>query len=188
MALPQESKDKIYTYADYASWDLAEGERFELIDGRAYAMAAPSIEHQRISSALVGQLYSSLKGSDCEVFHAPFDVCLFGMGDQDRTVVQPDISVVCKKDKNKLEDGKRCNGAPEFVVEILSPSSASHDWFVKLNKYLQAGVREYWIVDPETKKVYVHLHDGNKFTYDKTDTITVTVVDNCVIDLNEVFN
>jgi Uma2 family endonuclease len=194
MGIPQEDKNQVYTYADYASWDLAEGERYELIDGKPYAMSAPSVKHQQISGELVRQLGNFLKDSknkSCQVFHAPFDVCLFGLGEQERTVVQPDISIVCDNSKNKLENGKRCNGAPEFIVEILSPSTSTHDWFYKLNKYLQAGVREYWIVDTQLKKIFVHLLKVNKYDvieYKETDTIPVTVLDSCEINLSEMFS
>ena len=188
MGLPQEKPEKIYTYADYAEWELEEGERYELLDGVPHMMAVPSIRHQSASVELVYQLRHFLKSKHCELFHAPFDVCLFGLGDQDRNVVQPDILVVC--DKKKLEDGKRCNDAPELVIEILSPSTMYHDLFRKLGKYLQAGVREIWMVDPVMKKVYVHLLENNKDDskeYSKTDIVPVTVLEGCMINLNDVF-
>jgi Uma2 family endonuclease len=181
-------KDVSYTYADYAKWELKEGERFEIIDGVPYMMSAPTTNHQRIQMRISGELYQFLKGKRCEVFIPPFDVCLFGKGNKDKTVVQPDILVVC--DKDKLKDGKRCNGAPNLIIEILSPSTSSYDWFWKLNKYLQAGVREYWIVDPEMKKVFVHLLENDKYVtteYDKEDNIPVTVLEGCSINMQDVF-
>ena len=175
-----------YTYADYASWD--DENRYELIDGQAYLMSAPSMAHQKISGALHNQLYNFLKGKPCEVFYAPFDVCLFGLGDYDYTVVQPDLLVIC--DMSKLDD-RRCNGAPDMAIEILSPSNRRHDTVLKFNKYLQAGVREYWIVDPEAKSVQVHTLVGGGYTtttFDENQAAPVHVIDGLWIDLKEVFN
>ena len=177
--------DTRYTYADYASWDTEE--RYELIDGVPYLMGAPNEQHQDISMSLAYQLYAFLRGKPCKVFHAPFDVCLNAAGDDDTTVVQPDLLVVC--DRTKL-DGKRCNGAPELAIEILSPSSGGRDGFLKYQKYVRAGVGEYWIVDPETKTVHVHvLHDG-KYTgtvYNGGDAVPVQTLEGCVISLADVF-
>jgi len=174
------------TYADYAGWD--DENRYELIDGRAYMMAAPSVAHQRIAREILLQLGSHLRDKPCEVFIAPFDVCLSGRGDDDDTVVQPDIIVIC--DKAKL-DKKRCNGAPDFIIEIVSPSSSSHDRLTKLNKYLLAGVREYWIVDPDDKGVSVHVLENGKYfvsAHESTETINVNVLDGCKIVLPDVFS
>ena len=175
-----------YTYADYASWD--DDKRYELIDGVIYLMSpAPTIEHQRIGRKILRQLDTFLDGKSCEVFHAPIDVCLSAAGDKDNTVVQPDLIVVC--DKSKL-DGKRCNGAPDMVVEILSPSTSDRDRVLKFNKYLEAGVREYWIVDPDSKTVSVHiLKDGNYIerSYDDSETVNVHTLDGCQITLQDVF-
>jgi len=181
-------KDASYTYADYAGWELKEGERYELFDGVPYMMSAPSVNHQRIQGEIFAQFHSSLKGRRCQAFTAPLDVCLFGKGNKDNTVLQPDVFIVC--DRNKLEDDKRCNGAPDLVIEILSESTSSRDWFYKFNKYLQAGVREYWIVDPGEKKVYVHLLEDGKYVtteYEKDSVIPVTALDGCNINLQDVF-
>ena len=107
-------RDKRYTYADYESWD--DENRYELIDGVVYMMSAPSIEHQGILVELSRQLANFLVGKPCRVFVAPCDVCISGLGDEDDSVVQPDIFVVC--DESKL-DKKYCNGAPDMVIEIL---------------------------------------------------------------------
>jgi Uma2 family endonuclease len=134
------------------------------------------------------QLGGFLKGKPCKAFAAPFGVRLFPEADQnDDIVVQPDIIVVC--DHYKL-DGKVCNGAPDLVIEILSPSTAAHDEKVKLQLYLEAGVREYWIVDPERKLVRVHtLHDGlyTVTVYGEDDEAPVLVLPGCVIKLKDVF-
>ena len=173
-----------YTYADYCEWD--DDERWELIDGIPYAMAAPLIPHQRVSGKIYYQIHHFLRGKTCEVFHAPTDVRL-NADTRDDTVVQPDLLVVC--DKSKL-DKKGVVGAPDMVVEILSPSSQTHDMVRKYSLYLKSNVREYWLVDPESKTVVVHtLEDGNYVgkSYGETETVPVSVLEGCSIDLAEVF-
>jgi len=178
-------EDGRYTYADYEGWN--DGNRYELIDGFVYLMSAPSSIHQSISMELSKQLAVFLTGKQCRVFAAPFDVCLNGLGDEDDTVVQPDILVVC--DTTKIER-KYCNGAPDMVIEILSPSTSSRDIFTKLNKYQKAGVREYWVVDPDTMAVNVHILENDCYvihSYESEDEIAVTVLEGCVIKLPDVF-
>lgn len=181
MPLPQENQK--YTYADYCTWD--DSERWELINGVPYAMSpAPSQVHQEISGELFGQLREYLKGKPCKVFHAPFDVRL-NATDEDNTVVQPDLLVVC--DSSKL-DGKSCKGAPDLVIEILSPSTAQTDRITKLNKYQQASVREYWIVDPESKTIQVCFFEcGTVKGYTDSDIAPVGVLPGCEINLHDVF-
>jgi len=174
-----------YTYADYASWD--DENRYELIDGVAYMMSAPSVGHQRIITEMLRQLANFLRGKQCEVFVSPFDVCLNARGDDDDTVVQPDLLVICN---SSILDKKRCNGAPDLVIEIVSPSSSRHDRFRKLNKYLYAGVREYWIVDPDDKILNVHTLENDKYViaaYGSDDTVPVNVLEGCEINLSDVF-
>jgi len=148
-------EEETFTYADYKAWELKPGERFELINGVAYAMSAPNVSHQRIVSILNGEFYAFLKGKTCEVFPSPFDVRLFyEEDDSDDTVVQPDIVVIC--DPKKLgEEG--CRGAPDLVVEILSPSNMAIEMERKLLLYKKAGVQEYWIVDPKDKHICIYL-------------------------------
>jgi len=180
------AQGKMLTYADYASWD--DENRYELIDGVVHAMSAPTANHQRVLIELTRQLANYLLDKPCEVFAAPFDVCLMGKGDDDNTVVQPDVLVIC--DDEKTENNKYCNGAPDLAIEILSPSTSSLDRIKKLNKYLQAGVREYWIVDPEEKNVVVNILNGGKYVvyaYEKTDTISLHVLDGFNISLSDVF-
>jgi Uma2 family endonuclease len=183
MPLPKENER--YTYADYCTWD--DGDRWELIDGLAYAMApGPGQPHQEASGDLFNQLYNFLKGKPCKVFSAPFDVRL-NADDEDDTVVQPDILVVC--DSSKL-NGKCCVGAPDLVAEVISASTARHDRIIKLEAYQRAGVREYWIVDPETKTVQICvLRDGLYFVkgYTDADTAPVAVLPGCEINLADVF-
>ena len=153
----RQKREGLYTYADYLTWP--EDERWEIIDGVAYDMTpAPAPRHQRILVHLIYQLQSQLKGQPCILFPAPFDVRLPDSEDSRdeviTTVVQPDISVICKKDKI----GRRgCVGAPDLAVEILSPSTAYKDQTAKLNLYERSGVREYWVVNPERQSVQVYL-------------------------------
>ena len=189
MALPAEKTR--YTFADVLSWD--EDERIEIIDGEALMMATPSRIHQEISGELFRQLANFLEGKQCRVYPAPFGVRLFardGDGPEDvDTLVEPDISVVC--DRSKL-DQHGCKGAPEMVIEILSPSTLRHDRLVKLNLYDQAGVLEYWIVDPQNRAVQVFRRDGGAALriceeYGHTQVAKVSVLDGCFLELSKVF-
>lgn len=188
MALPAEKER--YTFADVVTWE--ENDRIEIIDGKTVMMAPPTVRHQRISREIVRQLANYLEGKKCEVFAAPFGVRLFEK-DGDRpedvdTMVEPDVSVVC--DKNKL-DKNGCKGAPDMVIEILSPSTLRHDRFVKLALYQRAGVREYWIVSPDEQTVQVFLlRDGSlqlHEVYDRQGVAKVNVLDGCFIELSKVF-
>ncbi len=188
MPLPQENR---YTMADALTWD--EQDRIELIDGYPVMMAPPSRTHQKISGELFGQLRDYLKGKKCEVYHAPFAVRPFerdGERPEDvDTLVEPDISVVC--DPSKLDD-IGCKGAPDLVMEILSPSTTRHDKFTKFNLYQRAGVREYWIVNPAEKSVQVFvLEEGHYAAKDfgiAGGTMSVNVLEGCTIDLSPVFS
>lgn len=171
---------KSYTEDDY--YRLPENIRAELIYGQFYNMSAPSRIHQQISMFILNKIanYIDLKNGSCEVYTAPFAVKLFK---DDKTIVEPDISVIC--DKDKLTD-KGCTGAPDWIIEITSPSSAAHDHIRKLNLYLDAGVREYWIVNPMKKTVTLYYLDENNFemdTYTFQDIIKVNIYDDLWIDL-----
>jgi Uma2 family endonuclease len=186
MALPLMEEIPYYTYADYEEWD--ESLHCEIIDGKSVMGATPSYMHQRISIQISTLLNIFLKGKPCKVIPAPFTVRLFPKRDKsDDTVVEPDILVVCDQSKIHHES---CQGAPDLVVEILSPSTARSDRVVKLRKYLKAGVREYWIVDPDHKIVEVCLLEDDRYsysTYDETDILPVTVLPGCELTLSEVF-
>jgi len=176
--------NRYYTYTDYVKWD--NDTRWELIDGTPYAMSAPSRRHQKISIRLIEHLLSFLNDKPCEVYHAPFDVRL-NPDTKDDTVVQPDIVVIC--DPNKLTDAG-CDGAPDMVIEILSQSTSNYDRITKFNKYRECGVREYWIVDPETNSLSVHILKGEDFiihAYSAESTVPIRIIDDCVIDLSKVF-
>jgi Uma2 family endonuclease len=176
--------EESFTYKDYLSWDT--GERYEIIDGIAYAMASPSMRHQIISWELAGIIYDFLKGKPCKAFTAPFDVRLFPEEDKsDTTVVQPDILVVC--DPSKLSDGNACRGAPDLIIEILSASSALVDRKVKTEKYREAGVKEYWIVNSDTLEILVNwLSDGQYVPKVYKDYVTSSVLSGLTVDLNSV--
>lgn len=149
----------IYSYADYLVWKIKE--RVELIKGKILEMSAPSPIHQEISGNLQGALFVFLKNSKCKLYTAPFDVRFPQKGEsQVYTVVQPDLCVVC--DFEKI-DSKGCVGAPDLVVEILSPGNSKKEMKSKFALYQEEGVREYWIVDPERELVFVYVADNKKF-------------------------
>ena len=181
-------EEEKFTYADYKAWELKPGERFELINGAAYAMSAPNVSHQGILMTLAGEFYTFLKGKTCKVFPAPIDVRLFyEEDDSDDTVVQPDVVVVC--DPKKLgEEG--CRGAPDLVVEILSPSNTAIEMERKLLLYREAGVREYWIVDPKDRHISIYTLKDGEYTlqiYSIQDTARPAVVPGFEIPLSTIF-
>lgn len=177
MALAQA---KLYTEDDY--YNLPENVRAELIEGNLiYNQAAPSRIHQTILMELSGTIrdYLKSKGGSCRVYPAPFAVELR----KDRkTIVEPDISVIC--DRNKLTD-RGCTGAPDWIIEIVSPSNSSHDYILKLNLYADAGVREYWIVDPYKERIFVYRLEQERFgveTYTFQDSIPAGIYTDLEID------
>jgi Uma2 family endonuclease len=187
MAIPKLEQE--YSYADYLNWD--ESERWEIIDGIAFMQATPSRVHQGISGGLFLQFGNYLKGKSCKVYPAPFCVRLdIKKNDNDvKNVVEPDITIVC--DPSKLDE-KGCNGSPDMVVEILSPSTNKNDRLIKFNKYEKAGVREYWLVDPEPKLVTVFtLQENGKYgrpdMYTDEDRVKVSIFEDLEIDLESVF-
>ncbi|WP_310603687.1 Uma2 family endonuclease [Anaerosporobacter sp.] len=175
----------IYTIDDI--YALPEGERAELIDGQIYAMSPPNRLHQKLSMELSVEILDYIKKNNgsCEVYSAPFAVFL---NEDTKNYVEPDISVIC--DKNKLDD-RGCNGAPDWIIEIVSPNSKRMDYHTKLFKYRTAGVKEYWIVNPERQQVLVYdfVGDGEKTdTYSFADTIKVGIYDNLHITISKLIN
>ncbi len=164
IAVPQA---KTYTLKDI--YALEGGQRAELIDGQLYMMSPPRTIHQRLILKLCQAIanYIDQKGGNCEVFPAPFAVFL---NEDDKNYVEPDISVICKAEKI---DGRGCHGAPDWVIEIVSPFTQQMDYGIKLFKYQTAGVREYWIVNPTTRIVNVFDFENGKDTkqYAFPDTI-----------------
>ena len=182
-----EEEKKRYCYQDYLDWP--EDERVELIDGQIFVMSAPSKRHQELKRVLCQRFSNYLHNKECEVFDAPFDVKIdFDMSKD--SVVQPDILVVC--DKTKFDE-KGLNGAPDLVVEILSPSNRSHDLVKKYNKYREVGVQEYWIVDPDKEEIMVNLLSDDKShyvtkTHKKGEEIKVHILDNLNINVTDLFD
>ncbi|MBP3700962.1 MAG: Uma2 family endonuclease [Lachnospiraceae bacterium] len=178
MPLP---KEQFYTAEDY--WNTPEGERMELIEGHFYAQVAPSRAHQDVLSFLHAAVYNYIQtnGGSCRVYPAPFAVQL---SDADTTIVEPDISVICNPDK--LND-KGCKGAPDWIIEIVSPSSKRMDYYTKLALYRAAGVREYWIVDPLKKVVIVYNmeHDDGPVFYPLSEKVKAHIYDNLEIDFSQ---
>ena len=163
---------------------LPEDSHIEVFEGIPYNMASPSQEHQTISVELSTTINNYIKkqNGSCRVFCAPFDVKL---NDLSLAIVQPDLLVIC--DKNKL-DGKRCNGAPDFIIEIVSPGNPADDYIRKLYYYKNADVREYWIVDPPRRTVPVNFFEQDilNIQYFFEATIKVNIYDGLYIDFSEI--
>ncbi len=175
------SKSTTYT-TDYI-YSLPEGQRAELIDGVVYDMAPPNRIHQKLVTQLIQSIgnYIDKNNGSCEVYPAPFAVFL---NKDNRTYVEPDISVIC--DKNKLDD-RGCNGAPDWIIEVISPSTKRMDYGIKLFKYRTAGVREYWIINPLTNTVNVFDLENDEMTdqYDFNSDIPVCIYNDLKINISE---
>lgn len=183
--------NKLYNYADYYSWKFKE--RVELIKGRVFKMSpSPNRRHQEISVELTFQMYSFFKGHACKIYEAPFDVRLpikNRTSDQTETVVQPDLCVVC--DLDKLDD-RGCFGAPDLIVEILSPGNSKKEMKNKYEVYEEAGVKEYWILNPLEKNALIYtLNDQGKFIGQKPviedEPLVSYTFPKLKVDLKEVF-
>jgi Uma2 family endonuclease len=175
----------IYTEKEYEA--LPEDMRAELIDGQLYNMAAPSRLHQEILGNLYAAIYQHIKskGGTCKVYPAPFAVKI---REEWNTILEPDISVVC--DPEKLTE-KGCTGAPDWIIEITSPSTASRDYVRKLNLYMEAGVREYWIVDPLQQTIMVYSLTEASFAYHMYtfgDKIRSEVLSELQVDFRDIGN
>ncbi len=184
-------KEKIYTYDDYVGWPA--NERWEIIHGVAYNMsAAPSRFHQQVAWELAGQIRDFLKGGECKGYFAPFTVRLPMADEADidiTDVAEPDIVVIC--DPAKLDD-EGCRGAPDFIVEILSPSTSLRDHGDKLKMYERHGVKEYWIIDPIHKVVTVRrLGEDGKYSmpsiHAEKGNLEVLTLPGLTVDLDAVF-
>ena len=179
MSLPQ-LKEKFYTIDDI--YALSDGERAELINGQIYNMTPPSPKHQSIILKLATIIDTYIESNDapCKPFIAPYAVFL----EEDiYTYVEPDISVIC--DPDKLTD-KGCNGAPDWIIEVVSPSSRQMDYYTKPLKYQTAGVREYWIIDPMKSKITIHNFETEDISiYTFNETIKVGIFENLLIDFKQ---
>jgi Uma2 family endonuclease len=181
---------KVYSYADYFEWQFEE--RVELIKGRIFKISpAPNRMHQKMSFAISVKLYQSLPGKSCEVYMAPFDVRLPRKSKDDKdifTVLQPDICVIC--DPSKL-DSRGCVGAPDIVVEILSPGNNAKELRNKFEVYEEAGVKEYWIVSPQDYTFVVYTLTDGRYVPSRImaagDVVTSSVLKEFSLDLSELF-
>ncbi|MES1224963.1 MAG: Uma2 family endonuclease [Bacteroidota bacterium] len=181
-----------YTYADYLKWKFEE--RLELFRGKIYKLSAPNTAHQEISGILFFAIKSYFQKSKCKVFSAPFDVRLpirnKKKDTEVKTVVQPDICVIC--DESKLDE-KGCCGAPDIVIEILSPGNSKKEVRLKFELYEEAGVKEYWIVQPTEETISVSvLNEGGKYAgfkmYAGGDKIKSEAVQGLIIDVKDIFS
>ena len=191
MTIVQHSEKEKFSYADYLTWN--DDQRWELINGEPLLMSpAPNRIHQTVLRRLGYQIESYLQGKTCELFFAPFDVRLEEAetcNEDIFNVVQPDLMVVC--DPAKL-DNQGCHGAPDWTIEIISPSSASKDHIIKRELYERFGVTEYWIVQPLDRLVMVYQltpdgHYGRPAVYSESDVISVGILPELQIDLKPVF-
>ena len=190
MGLAKRKAEPHYTYADAQTWEGPE--RYELYEGEAVMLAAPSSLHQLVSMELARQIANFLHGKPCRIFPAPFDVRLFATAEDSPedvdTVVEPDLSVVC--DPEKI-DRYGCRGAPDLVIEILSPATRHNDRIRKFELYQRAGVREYWIADPDMGVVMVHTLEEGRYhgadAYTRRASVPSQVLEGCVVDLSTVF-
>lgn len=182
--------NKTYTYADYLKWTF--DERLELIKGKIFKMSpAPGSVHQLISAAVSNELYNHLKGKPCKVFSAPFDVRLIKRSIDDKdvtTVVQPDICVI--SDPKKV-DAKGCIGSPDIVVEILSPGNNKKELRNKFEAYEEAGVLEYWIINPTEKNLLQYILTEGRFQASRPftidDKLTTSILPGFTLTIDDLF-
>lgn len=191
MSLPQPQEREEYSYADYLTW--SEDERWEIVNGIAYMQAAPTPVHQEILTEILKQIAIYLTDKSCKVYPAPFCVRLTKWNEKKneniKKVFEPDITIVC--DKSKI-DKEGCKGVPDMIIEILSPSSFKMDRVIKFNEYETAGVKEYWIVEPDGKIVSTFILQkdgryGRTEIYTENDKIKVSIFPDLIIDLEPVF-
>jgi len=184
------AKKNEYSYGDYLLWP--DNRRYEIIEGVVYDMTpAPTPEHQRLLGKLHLKIAGFLKGKDCEVFVAPLDVLLPEADEADekvKTVVQPDLLVVC--DSKKITP-RGCRGAPDWIIEVLSPSTASKDQILKRRIYEKAGVREYWVIHPTDRTIMIYrLHKAKLAfvdTYDDQAELKAACLPGLTIAAAEIF-
>ena len=168
-----------YNLAEFIKFTEDNEGRYELINGGIYMMASPNVRHQDVGGEIYTQLRNYLKGKKCRAFMVALDVVLFDKKKEDKNksqnVFQPDVFVVC--DPEKIAED-RIYGAPDFVIEVVSPSSEARDYFKKLEVYMKYGVKEYWIIDPATQEIFVKTNGyGETAEYSFDDKIKVGIFD-----------
>jgi len=180
------------TYAEYEQLVESSDQRYELIDGEVYLLAAPSYQHQIVVNEIAGRFYLYFKDKPCQSLTSPFDVRLFGFAtkfEEDPNVVQPDIVVIC--DKDNVRDNKY-HGVPTLIVEVLSPSTKGKDLATKLQLYLKSGVSEYWVVDPDERRIIYYLftpeREINKYSiYQVGDIVVSTAFKGLEVPVQDIF-
>ena len=190
VGLPAVKRERHFTYADYKTWP--DDERWELIDGVAYLMAAPNRPHQEVVGEIFSQLKTFLKGKPCRVYVSPFDVLLASFVGQNEddidTVVQPDVAVFCDSEKLTY---KGATGAPDLAVEVLSPWTMKKDLSEKFRAFERAGVREYWVVDPAHRTIMAYVRIGDRFgdgaLHQFEAKVASAVLEGFEVSLDEVF-
>lgn len=180
----------IYTYWDYLKWQFEE--RVELIRGKIFKMSpAPNANHQRVNINLSRLAMNIFWNNPCQVFQAPFDVRLpIPTAKRDTTVVQPDLCIIC--DLKKIADGRACNGAPDLVVEILSPGNSTHEIKTKFELYEESGVKEYWIIYPAERSIVIYKLENYKFIglppFSEGMTIHSSLFTDLKIEVEDIFH
>jgi len=179
---------KKYKLNEFLEFVKDKEDRYELIGGEIYMMAAPMVDHQRAIGFIYRKLADYLDGKPCEPFIASVDVVLFEKNKKNecQNVFQPDVFVVCDPKKIAKE---RIYGAPDFVVEVVSPSNSDHDYVDKLSVYMKCGVKEYWLVNPMTKQISAYIKEKKKpmqfYTYNFNDSVKISIFDGFSIDFRE---
>jgi Uma2 family endonuclease len=175
---------KKYNLTEFLEFTKDKEEQYELIDGKIYMMASPNVGHQNIAGEIFRKIGNYLEGKTCRPFISPLDVVLFKKEKKNaQNVFQPDVFVVC--DPKKISKD-RIYGAPDLVFEVVSPSSDTHDYFKKFVLYMKYGVKEYWIINPDTKQIFVHINgeeDTKKYSFD--DKVKVSIFADFYIDFKE---
>ena len=182
-----ELEDKEYTYDDLLK--IEDENRYEIIDGVLYQMYSPRTIHQVILTELITQLKYFFQNKKCTPFIAPLDVRISGERDNKKVkdVVQPDLMVVC--DKNKIDEKGIC-GAPDFIIEVMSPSNPAYDSIKKLNLYLKYKVKEYWLISPMDKKIYTYYLNGKKYDieeYEIYEEVESHIFKDLKLNLKEIY-
>ncbi|HBE77255.1 MAG TPA: prevent-host-death protein [Firmicutes bacterium] len=181
------------SYPEYLTLVNSSEQRYELIDGEIYLMASPTLNHQIVVGEIAGHFHNYFKGKRCRSLTAPLDVRLFGYAtkfEEDPNVVQPDVIVIC--DPDKVNGDNKYEGIPTLVVEVLSPSTKGKDMVIKLNLYMKSGIREYWIVDLESKSVLQYSFSEERDieslnTMKEGGAVQSTIFENLEIQLSELF-
>ena len=176
------------TYEEYLKITEESEHRYELIDGEIYFLASPFYPHQKAIKEIFGEFINWFRDKKCEPLAAPFDVTLF-KSEKNICVVQPDILVIC--DRDKIDKKGRYTGVPSLVVEVLSESTSSKDNVIKLNLYMSTGVKEYWIVNTESKEIYIYVFNGkgikHLFSFNENKRAESSYFNGLGVDLQRVF-